>query len=205
MNDYLSIDQNKINPTQIRQFVMAYGVEQDRLRAILPEGFDSLRPVIRINAEIRDGKTAYLEVNTAVSSNGRKGWLNIAVLEDLCFHINGSTTTFSNDQLEISFTRIGIQGGCPAEKDNDGCFFIGPTEKTFVPAEKIDVKKEFCDCSFRWLMDHGASGESVGETLPAIPEEVKNVYPRGSFDLDNAARIPCRQVLGSYVVEFIRE
>lgn len=40
---------------QIEQFVMAYGVEQDRLRAILPEGFTSLRPVLRINGEIRDG------------------------------------------------------------------------------------------------------------------------------------------------------
>ena len=43
----------------VEQFVMAYGVEQDRLRAILPEGFSSLRPVLRINAEIRDGKTGY--------------------------------------------------------------------------------------------------------------------------------------------------
>ena len=34
---------------KIEQFVMAYGVEQDRLRAILPEGFASLRPVLRIN------------------------------------------------------------------------------------------------------------------------------------------------------------
>ena len=41
----------------IEQFVMAYGVDQDRLRALLPEGFQSLRPVLRINAEIRDGKT----------------------------------------------------------------------------------------------------------------------------------------------------
>ncbi len=29
---------------------MAYRVEQDRLRAMLPEGFTSLRPVLRINA-----------------------------------------------------------------------------------------------------------------------------------------------------------
>lgn len=44
---------------------MAYGVEQDRLRALLPDGFSSLRPVLRINAEIRDGKTGYVEFNTA--------------------------------------------------------------------------------------------------------------------------------------------
>ena len=45
---------------QIEQFVMAYGVEQDRLRAILPEGFTSLRPVLRIHGEIRDGAGSYL-------------------------------------------------------------------------------------------------------------------------------------------------
>ncbi len=40
---------------QVEQFVMAYYAEQDRLRALLPEGFVSLRPVLRINAEVRDG------------------------------------------------------------------------------------------------------------------------------------------------------
>ena len=40
---------------QIEQFVMAYGVEQDRLRAILPDGYTSLRPVLRINAEVQNG------------------------------------------------------------------------------------------------------------------------------------------------------
>lgn len=41
----------------VEQFVMTYGAEQDRLRALLPEGFASLRSVLRINAEMRDGKT----------------------------------------------------------------------------------------------------------------------------------------------------
>lgn len=62
---------------QIEQFVMAYGVEQDRLRAILPEGFTSLRPVLRIHGEIRDGAERYLEFNTAVEKDGVRGWLNI--------------------------------------------------------------------------------------------------------------------------------
>lgn len=58
---------------KIEQFVMAYGVEQDRLRAMLPEGFASLRPVLRINAEIRDGRTGYVEFNTAVEKDGMRG------------------------------------------------------------------------------------------------------------------------------------
>lgn len=205
-NNYWPPIQRKPHPPiHIQQFVMAYGVEHDRLRAILPESFESLRPVIRINAEIRDGQNAYVEVNTAVASAGRKGWLNIKVLSGLTFETKGDTTTFKNDQLEISFTKVGIRGGCPAEKDNDGCFYIGRDEKSFAPAEKIDAPKEFCDCRFRWLTYLGTSGESVGETLPAIPEEVKTVYPKEYFYLDNAAKIPCRQVLGAYVVEFVRE
>lgn len=62
---------------QIEQYVMAYEAEQDRIRAILPEGFESLRPVLRINAEIRDGSTGYVKFNTAVEKDGNRGWLNI--------------------------------------------------------------------------------------------------------------------------------
>ena len=45
---------------RVEQFVMAYGVEQDRVRALLPEGFESLRPVLRINSEIRDEGSAII-------------------------------------------------------------------------------------------------------------------------------------------------
>ena len=51
---------------QVEQLVMAYYAEQDRLRALLPEGFVSLRPVLRINAEVRDGVQGYVEFNIAV-------------------------------------------------------------------------------------------------------------------------------------------
>ena len=61
----------------VEQFVMAYGAEQDRLRALLPEGFASLRPVLRINAEVRDGKTGALEFNTAAEKADNRGWVNI--------------------------------------------------------------------------------------------------------------------------------
>lgn len=57
----------------VEQFVMAYGAEQDRLRALLPEGFASLRPVLRINAEVRDGKTRALEFNTAAEKADNRG------------------------------------------------------------------------------------------------------------------------------------
>jgi len=98
---------------------------------------------------------------------------------------------------------VGIEGGCPAEKDNAGCFYSGEKEM-FKPAEVIANRKEFCNCTFRWLMPNGTCGESLGKTLPAYPEEVKKIYPKEEFTVKNAAQIPCRQVLGTYVVKFDR-
>ena len=113
---------------KVEQYVMAYGIEQDRVRAILPEGFVSLRPVLRINAEIRDEKNGYVEFNTAVEKDGKKGWLNIGYWENVPFTRNGKTTIFQTDFLELSFTGVAVEGSCPAEKDNDGCFFLEETE-----------------------------------------------------------------------------
>ena len=47
-------------------------------------------------------------------------------------------------------------------------------------------------------------GDGIGKTLPAIPEEASHQYPREDFTVENAAKIPCRQVLGSYIVRFER-
>lgn len=110
---------------KIEQYVMAYGVEQDRLRAILPEGFASLRPVLRINAEIRDDRYGYVEFHTAVEKDKRRGWLNIGAWEPVPFERAAQTVVFQTDFLTISFTGVGIAGACPAEKDNAGCCFLG--------------------------------------------------------------------------------
>lgn len=188
--------------TKVEQFVMAYGVEQDRLRAILPEGFVSLRPVLRINAEVREGCSGYVEFNTAVEKDGVRGWLNIGVWNDVPYERDGKTVTFKTDFLEIRFTGVGIEGSCPAEKDNAGCFFLG--EGLRAP-ELIASGKELCDCAFRWSFTaEDAHGVSIGKTLPAYPTEVKTVYPKEAFTVENAAKIPCQQVLGTYVVRFQR-
>lgn len=62
---------------KVEQHVMAYEAERDRLRAHLPGGFVPLRPVLRINAEIRDDLTGYVELNTPVEHEGCRGWLNV--------------------------------------------------------------------------------------------------------------------------------
>ena len=96
---------------KVEQYVMAYHVEQDRLRAMLPEGFSSLRPVLRINGEIREEngtETVYLELNTPVSAQGKRGWLNIAHWESpgapFSYVREGKTLTFQSPFLTIRFT-----------------------------------------------------------------------------------------------------
>lgn len=195
---------------KVEQYVMAYRVEQDRLRAFLPEGFESLRPVLRINVEIREDVEEYVywEYNTPVAGFGRRGWLNISHWESPAssYRREGETTIFTAPSLKIAFTRVGIAGGCPAEQDNEGCFFLGEKCR-FLPAERIGQGREFCGCTFAW--DFGGSGahgaSSGGKSVPAAPTELKVCYPRQAFTPENAAAIPCEQVLGAYVVRFARE
>ena len=95
------------------------------------------------------------------------------------------------------------EGSCPAEKDNAGCFFPGERETLRLP-EMITANKEFCDCAFAWQLPGGVSGVSIGRTLPALPTEVKTVYPRQACTVEHAAVTPCDQVLGTYKVTFDR-
>ncbi len=195
---------------KVEQFVMAYGVEQDRLRAFLPDGFASLRPVLRINGEIRRGdtETVYLELNTAVEAFGNRGWLNVghwnSAADGLTYRREGSSVTFSLPFLTITYTGIGLEGSCPAEKDNDGCYFLEGAPM-LRPAEQITANKEYCDCTFAWSFAPGdAHGISVGTTLPAFPTEPKVQYEKQALTPQNAAAIPCQQVLGAYKVLFER-
>lgn len=72
------------------------------------------------------------------------------------------------------------------------------------PAEAIDQKKEFCDCEFSWEMEGGAHGVSEGKNLHAVPTPAQKNCPKEECTVENAARIPCRQVLGTYRVQFER-
>ena len=185
---------------KVEQYVMAYGVEHDRLRAILPDGFISLRPVLRFNAEITNDNTGYIEFNTAIEKDGNRGWLNIGFWKDVSFEKIGKRIIFKTDFLEISFEGVGIEGSCPAEKNNSGCYFGSKLREP----EIITVNKEFCDCEFKWKIPNGTSGKSIGKTLPAIPTDVKKIYEKEDFTVENAAKIPCKQVLGTYMVRFER-
>lgn len=112
--------------------------------------------------------------------------------------------------MKITFVRTGLAGGCPAEKDNCGCFFVESDGKTdgeikLRKPETITAGKEFCDCRFAWSFGgHDAHGVSEGKTLPAIPTEPKVIYPKQKLEARSAAAIECNQVLGSYAVCFER-
>ncbi len=186
---------------KIEQFVMAYRADHEKIKALLDEGYESLRPVLRINAEIihdeSRGEYVRMEHNTPVASQGKRGWLNLNVWESLGTEIDyadeednkhfgeptpgaegktkGMTTVFKTNFLDIEFTGVGIEGGCPAEGDNDGCFYIEGEKTTFVQAEKITSRKEYCDCAFTW-------------TKP----------------ITEAMKIPSEELLGAYKVTFER-
>jgi len=206
-------------PVQVEQFVMAYQADHDRIRVMLPEGFTSLRPVLRINAEIRNKDVIYIEFNTPVEAAGRRGWLNIANWksssgDDLHYAKAGqpdqTTTTFTAPFLTLRFTATGTTGGCPAEKDNEGCYYLG-NDTEFRPVEKIEEHKEFCDCEFAWhFHEDDAHGVGNGESRPVT--SVTSVTPVSSaagcepipLTAETAAAIPCEQVLGAYTVRFQR-
>lgn len=185
---------------KIEQFVTAYRVDHEKIKALLGEGYESLRPVLRINVEIihDEGKEPYVRIehNTPVASQGKRGWLNLNVWESPKTKIEhdivdkylgeqvsgapgktkGMTNVFKTDFLDIEFTGVGIEGGCPAENDNDGCFYISGNNTTFVPSEEIASKKEYCDCQFTWRKP-----------------------------LTEAMSIPCEELLGAYKVSFDRK
>ena len=73
-------------------------------------------------------------------------------------------------------------------------------------SEKTTAKTEFCDCEFAWHFHDGdAHGVSIGKTLPAVSEPETTSYAQQELTAENAASIPCQQVLGSYIVRFERE
>ena len=178
---------------RVEQFVMAYRVDCDEARALLDGNTELLRPVLRINVEIihdqAKGEWVRIELNIPVASQGKRGWLNLNVWESRGTRIRyylenkhlgeptrgaegnakGMTTVFQTDFLTVEFTGVGIEGGCPAEHDNDGCFYTVETGAVFVPSESIDSKKEYCDCEFTWT-------KRLNPAMGVAPIEILGAY-----------------------------
>ena len=167
---------------------MARGVEQDRLSALLPDGFTSLHPVMRINAEIRSGSGGCLEPNTPVEFEGNKGWVIIAFGERIPFARSGKTVVFKPDFLEICFTGVGIEGSRLAEKDNIGRYFPG-SPVTLRKAEIIKSRKKFCVCSLRRSFHDGMS---LGNPSRSGAGRLRCPLRAIDFSFKTKRSIPCK-------------
>ena len=102
---------------------MACGVEQDRLSALLPDGFTSLHPLMRINAEIRSSSGGCLEPNTPVEFEGNKGWVIIAFGERIPFARSGKTVVFKPDFLEICSQAWASKVPAPPKRTTSAAIF----------------------------------------------------------------------------------
>ena len=164
---------------KIKQYVMAYRADENEIKKLLPPGFESLRPVLRINVECFDGddEWGYIEFNTPIAYEGRRGWLNI------------NSWLEKPDYMHLEFTPTGKKGGCPYEEDNDGCFYwdYNTGSYSFLEAEEIDAEKEYADCSISW-------------DLPPA-----NAFFDDDERIRRFIRLPVEQILGAYVVEFDRK
>lgn len=186
----------------IEQYILSYRVNQDMLRAILPEGFTSLKPVLRLKAEVYDNQGTYLEFNTPAEKDGKKGWLNISSWNELRFERDGKKCTFRLPFLDLSFESVGIMGPAPSLGELKGTFFTGRKE-VFREDEEIHAEKEFCDSRFIWkFTDDDARGTGHGPTVKVEPEEVKEILPKKDFTVFNAAAVPCIEVVESYGVMY---
>ncbi len=158
---------------------MAYRADENEIKKLIPAGFTSLRPVLRINVECFDGDDdwGYIELNTPVEGKGKRGWLNI------------TSWLEKPDYMHLAFTPTGAQGGCPHEADNDGCFYwdynIGAYG--FLEAEEITENKEYADCTLSW-------------DLPPA-----NAFYDDDERIRRFIRLPVEEILGAYIVEFERE
>ena len=162
----------------VEQFVMAYGAEQDRLRALLPEGFASLRPVLRINAEVRDGKTGALEFNTAAEKADNRGWVNIGRWDDVPFTKDGKKTTFTLPELTISFTGVGIEGGCPAEKDNVGCYYLKTVRLRSCPRRGSQQTRNSATVNSPGALQAARTVSALAKRCPPSPKRRRRTMKR---------------------------
>ena len=181
---------------RIEQFVMAYGAEQDRLRALLPEGFTSLRPVLRINAEVRGGETGYLEFNTAAEKDGNRGWVNIGRWDDVPFTKDGKKTTFTLPELTISFTGVGIEGGCPAEKDNAGCYYMEDGRFVLAPAEKSTATRNSTTASLPGALQAARTASASAKRCPPSLRRRRRTTKRSPLRSKTPPLSPVRRCWG---------
>ena len=84
--------------------------------------------------------------------------------EDAAFETDDRVTTFRTEHLEITFTGTGIEGGCPAERDNDGCYVCEDGGVTLAPSKVF-----FCGV-------HAAAKKRLGSFSHRARRELGETY-----------------------------
>ena len=214
----------------VEQYVTAYRVKPEQLAALLPEGYQSLRPVLRLNVELMRGvawlagrSVQRIELNTPVEYRGKRGWLNLVTWEDNVDSVLAGRDVYGISKLyadiaavktgpdlrvtaeqdgfrflEISFHRVGVEGGCHKEADNEGTFYprylpnpanreqADVNDTSFTTVESIEGNKEYCDCDFTWQTPDFQS------------------MPAGFRMMQAICGVEKQEVLGAYAVAFDR-
>lgn len=162
----------------VEQFVMAYGAEQDRLRACCRRALPrcgrccaSTRRCATAKRGLSSSTLPRKKTTIAAGSTSAAGTM-------FPFTKDGKKTTFTLPELTISFTGVGIEGGCPAEKDNVGCYYLKDGTFTLVPAEKITANKEFCDCEFAWRFAGARTVSALAKRCPPSPKRRRRTMKR---------------------------
>ncbi len=175
---------------------MAYGAGQDICAPCCRRAFARAARVLRINAEVRDKNGGALEFNTAAEKADNRGWVNIGRWDVFLYEGRQKDDLHAAGADDLVHRRR-HRGRLPCGKGQRRLLLPKDGTFTLVPAEKITANKEFCDCKFAGALPEAARTEmsAFGKMLPAIPEEETTHYEKAAFTVENAAVIPCMQVL----------
>jgi hypothetical protein len=145
----------------VEQYVVVYSGDQEKIAALLPEGYESSDNVLRIEVEVvndldgMEGEQIFIEVNTPVEGEDGPEWLELVSWESMWTDIFGMT--------DGTFTRF--------TADFDGTEFL---DITFTENDGE------CDCQFRWQdpeNDYFSDKPEIAVPVMAVePEEILDAY-----------------------------
>ena len=217
---------------RVEQYVMAYSADWDKIKKILPTGFNSLRPVLRINAELMENVDKLagrsfkrVEFNTPIEYEGKKGWLNLVTWENDCNSVirdreiynipkmyaniqackSGKVTTITAKYDEFEFLNIEFTGVGKiggCPKENDNDGTFHL--KNILQCEDGFLRENTDNTKFVEVEKIDESKEYCDCSFSWNKPEPKD-YPLGYKMIEKICEIECKEILGAYVVNFDRK
>lgn len=215
---------------QVEQYVTAYRVEQEALLGLLPPGYRSLRPVLRLNVELLTqvqwlaGRAVHrVELVTPVEYRGKKGWLNLVTWEDdvdsvlAGRDIYGIPKCFA--QMEIrregeELTLTARDHGFPfltiafhRAGVQGGCPKEADNEGTFYPRWLPNVEdrgKADVDYTSFIGVETIEEGKEYCDCRFTWRQPTFQEMPAQYAMVEAICAVPCQEILGAYAVSFPR-